>query len=108
MTRSLAVMLLASSAALAQAQPLSSSAFQEADDRMMMGMHAPYTGLTDRDFVDHMLPHHQGALEMAQVELRYGTDPALKKLAHDIIVNQQQEIVFMRRWQQAHEPRRLP
>jgi uncharacterized protein (DUF305 family) len=65
-------------------------------DRMMAEMHVPSTNNVDRDFVSMMIPHHQGAIDMAVAELRYGTDPHLKRIAQGIIVEQQQEIAAMR------------
>ena len=50
----------------------------------------------DRDFAAMMIPHHQGAIDMARVELLYGKDSVLRRLAQEIIVTQQQEIVVMR------------
>lgn len=77
--------------------------FKAADDKMMRDMTAPeYTGDADKDFVAHMIPHHQGAIEMAQIELKYGKDPELKRLARNIIKAQHDEIAFMRRWQEKH------
>ena len=81
-----------------------------ADRTMMAGMqrmnHAmsdiPMTGDPDRDFVAMMMPHHQGAIDMAQVELRYGKDPGLRRLAHAIVAAQRTEIAAMRRWQAKH------
>ncbi|MGF6374133.1 uncharacterized protein (DUF305 family) [Paraburkholderia sp. RAU6.4a] len=79
----------------------STQAFKAADERMMHEMSAPeYTGDADRDFVAHMIPHHQGAIEMAQAELKYGKDPEIKRLARNIIKAQHDEIAFMRRWQE--------
>ena len=49
-----------------------------------------------------MIPHHQGAVDMAKIELQYGNDPALKKMAEQIIASQESEIAFMRVWQKAH------
>jgi hypothetical protein len=63
--------------------------------RMHADMHVPYTGDADRDFARMMIPHHQGAIDMALVELRYGKDQRLKRLAQEIIVTQQQEIAVM-------------
>ena len=81
----------------------STDAFKAADDKMMHDMSAAeYTGDADKDFVAHMIPHHQGAIEMAQVELKYGKDPELKRLARNIIKAQHDEIAFMRRWQAKH------
>ena len=61
-----------------------------------MGM--AYTGDADIDFVRAMIPHHQGAIDMAEVELKYGRDPAIKKLAEEIIKAQQNEIAMMKAW----------
>jgi uncharacterized protein (DUF305 family) len=81
----------------------STEAFKAADKSMMAGMSsAPYTGNADRDFVAHMIPHHEGAVEMAKVELKYGKDAQLRKLAKDIIASQDKEIAFMKRWLAAH------
>ena len=81
----------------------STQAFKAADDKMMHDMSAPqYTGDADKDFVAQMIPHHQGAIEMAQVELKYGKDPELKRLARNIIKAQHDEIAFMHRWQAKH------
>ena len=67
----------------------------EAISRMHADMHVPYTGDADRDFARMMIPHHQGAVDMALVELRYGKDARLRRLAQEIIVTQQQEIAVM-------------
>jgi len=67
----------------------------DATGRMHESMHVPFTGDADRDFARMMIPHHQGAIDMALVELRYGKDPRLKRLAQEIIVSQQQEIAVM-------------
>ena len=77
-------------------------AYKSADHAMMMGMDRPMTGDPDQDFVAGMIPHHQGAVAMAKVELRYGKDPALKHLARQIIAAQNHEIAFMKSWQHAH------
>ena len=66
--------------------------------RMMSDMHAPgYTGDADLDFLAMMIPHHEGAVEMARLLLVYGNDPVTRKLAEDIIAGQQVEIEGMRR-----------
>lgn len=64
--------------------------------RMMDGMSTRPTGDVDRDFVAMMVPHHQGAIDMAQAELRYGHNEQLRRIAQEIVVEQQQEIVAMR------------
>ncbi len=63
-------------------------------DKDMMA--APMTGDPDHDFASMMIPHHQGAVDMAKVELIYGKDPVLRRLAQEIIVTQEQEIEVMR------------
>ena len=63
---------------------------------------APMTGDADRDFVAMMIPHHQGAVDMARVELQYGHDPKLRKLARSIVAAQQKEIAEMKAWQARH------
>jgi uncharacterized protein (DUF305 family) len=64
--------------------------------KMMIDMGITPTGNVDGDFVSIMVPHHQGAIEMAQAELRYGRNEQLRRLAQEIIVTQQQEIAAMR------------
>jgi hypothetical protein len=64
-------------------------------NRMMAGMDVPPTGDVDRDFVAMMKPHHQGAIDMAVAELRYGKNEQLRRIAQEIIVDQQQEIAAM-------------
>ena len=71
------------------------AAMDSAMDRMMAGMKAPPSGDVDRDFVRLMIPHHQAAVDMAVAELRYGRDAHLKRIAQEIIVDQQQEIAAM-------------
>ncbi len=74
------------------------SQMMQAMDRMDSGMMAAKrTGDPDRDFAAMMIPHHQGAIDMAKVELIYGRDPILRRLAQGIIVEQQQEIELMQR-----------
>jgi hypothetical protein len=64
--------------------------------RMMNDMSVKPTGDVDRDFVAMMVPHHQGAIDMAQAELRYGHNEQLRRIAQEIVVEQQQEIAAMR------------
>ncbi len=64
--------------------------------RMMAAMMIKPSGDVDEDFVASMVPHHQGAIEMAQAELRYGHNETIRRIAQEIIVTQQQEIAAMR------------
>ena len=64
--------------------------------KMMGGMAAKPTGDIDRDFVAMMNPHHQGAVDMAIIELRYGKNEQLRRIAQEIIVDQMQEIAAMK------------
>ena len=65
-------------------------------NKMMADMTIKPTGDVDRDFVAMMVPHHQGAIDMAKAELKYGRNEQLHRLAQEIIVTQQQEIAAMR------------
>jgi uncharacterized protein (DUF305 family) len=64
--------------------------------KMMDGMAVKPTGDVDRDFVAMMVPHHQGAIDMAVAVLRHGHNEQLRRLAQEIIVTQQEEIAAMR------------
>jgi uncharacterized protein (DUF305 family) len=64
-------------------------------NKMMAGMTIKPTGDVDRDFVAMMVPHHQGAIDMAQAELRYGHNERLRRLARQIVATQQPEIKVM-------------
>lgn len=75
----------------------------EAMARMMDGMHrAPASGEPDRDFVTMMIPHHQGAVDMARALLAHSDDPELRSLAQSILVEQANEIALMRAWLSRH------
>ena len=65
-------------------------------EKMMGRMAVKPTGDVDADFVAMMVPHHQGAIDMALAVLRYGRNPQIRRLAQEIIVTQQQEIAVMR------------
>jgi hypothetical protein len=69
---------------------------QAAMDKMMAGMDVKPSGDVDHDFAAMMIPHHQGAIDMAQAELRYGHNEQQRRIAQEIIVEQQQEIAAMR------------
>ena len=63
---------------------------------MMQAMRVPSRGDPDADFAAMMIPHHEGAIAMARSELKFGSNPQLRRLAQEIIITQQQEIVAMR------------
>lgn len=65
-------------------------------NRMMADMDVKPTGDVDADFVAMMIPHHQGAIDMALAVLRYGRNQQIRRIAQEIIVEQQQEIIAMR------------
>lgn len=76
----------------------STRAFQEANDRMHRDMAIDFTGNADVDFVRGMIPHHQGAIDMARVVLQHGRDETTRKWANEIIREQEREITEMREW----------
>lgn len=78
--------------------PASTKDFKAADMQMMRNMHVPYTGNPDVDFRTHMIPHHQGAVEMAKVALKHAKDPETKRMAQKIIDDQEKEIAEMQDW----------
>jgi len=73
-------------------------AFGHANHQMMMDMGVEPTGDADRDFVRMMIPHHQGAIDMAKIEIQFGKDEKLKAMARDIVAAQEKEIAEMKEW----------
>lgn len=76
----------------------SSKAFAAANAKMHEAMDITFTGNADIDFVRGMIAHHQGAIDMAKVELEHGKDAELRKLAEEIIAAQEGEISMMKDW----------
>ena len=74
----------------------STRAFQDANAKMHRDMDIRFTGDADRDFATAMIPHHQGAIDMARIQLRYGRDPAMRRMAEEIIAAQEKEIATLR------------
>jgi uncharacterized protein (DUF305 family) len=78
-------------------------AMTQAHQKMMTAMQAVQpTGDTDRDFVLMMIPHHQGAIDMAKAELEHGKDETLRAMAEEIITAQEKEIGEMEAWLKAN------
>ncbi len=80
----------------------SSQAFAKTNAKMHKDMAINYSGNPDADFVHGMIPHHQGAIDMAKSELQYGKDPELRKMAEAIIKAQESEIAEMNAWLKKH------
>jgi uncharacterized protein (DUF305 family) len=78
---------------------------REANARMHRDMNIRYTGNAERDFAAAMIPHHQGAIEMARIQLRHGTDPKMRRLADSIIAAQEAEIAQLRAFLARTAPR---
>lgn len=76
--------------------------YEKAMEVMHKDMTITYTNNADVDFVRGMIPHHQGAIDMAKVQLKYGKDPEIRRLCEGIIAAQEKEIAQMNAWLKAH------
>lgn len=87
----------------AAAQPgdsASTKAYRDASMKMHKDMDIRYSGDADADFVRGMIPHHQGAIDMARIVLAHGKDPEIRKLAESVIRDQEKEVAMMKDWLQ--------
>jgi uncharacterized protein (DUF305 family) len=81
----------------------SSLAYHAINAKMHEGMDIAFTGNADIDFVRGMIPHHQGAVDMAKTVIAFGKDPQIRKLAEEIIKAQESEIALMQGWLKQNE-----
>ncbi|MGJ8525054.1 hypothetical protein LMG33818_000762 [Halomonadaceae bacterium LMG 33818] len=102
------------SALAASAQPLSSSQDNQMHEQLDSSMKTMHMNMMkgmesdspDLAFAQGMLPHHVGAIKMAQVELKYGKDPHMRKLARNIIKAQEHEVGILKKWIATHQQRK--
>jgi uncharacterized protein (DUF305 family) len=91
----LSVIIATTTLAASKDEELFLAANRAAMSKMMVGMDVRPSGDVDRDFAAAMIPHHQGAIDMAKAQLLYGRNVQLRRIAQEIIVTQQQEIAAM-------------
>ena len=89
-------------AATQPGESASTKAYRDANMKMHMDMDIPYSGDADADFVRGMIPHHQGAIDMARIVLAQGKDPEIRKLAESVIRDQEKEVAMMKDWLKKH------
>lgn len=83
--------------------PKGENAYAVVMDKMHKSMMIESTGDADVDFMRGMIPHHQGAIDMAKIALKEGKDPVVRKLAQEIIKTQESEISLMQNWLKTHK-----
>ena len=80
------------------------AAYRAANAQMHGAMEVPYTGDADADFVASMIPHYQGAVDMARIVLEHGTDPAVRTVAEEVIAAKEVETAWMNAWLAKNRP----
>ena len=85
-------------AAATSSDSASTKAYKDANTKMHKDMDIAYSGDADADFVRGMIPHHQGAIDMARIVLAHGKDPEIRKLAESVIRDQEKEVAMMQDW----------
>jgi uncharacterized protein (DUF305 family) len=93
------VIATAPALAIAQNPAAVQKAFMDVHHKMMSDMKPAATGDADKDFATMMIPHHQGAIDMAKIELQHGKDPKLRAMAEKMIKDQEKEIAELKAWQ---------
>jgi uncharacterized protein (DUF305 family) len=76
--------------------------FRKANEKMHMDMNVGLTGDADADFARSMIPHHQGAIDMARIALKHGKDPEIRKIAEGVVKAQESEIAELKEWLARH------
>ena len=76
--------------------------FRSANEKMHKDMWIALSGDADRDFAQSMIPHHQGAIDMARIALKHGKDPEIRKLAEAVVSAQESEIAQLKEWLARH------
>ena len=78
-------------------------AYMDAANQMHIDLAVPFGNDADKDFAAVMAAHHKGAIDLARIELQYGRDPEMRKLAEQIVAANEREIAALKAWQVQHK-----